>query len=309
VERDRADVITGVMNSAELLAMRDYVHKQGIVTLVSIAGARQVTAPPQNSPWIFRIGETTDQPNYPFGEWMIKKTKYRTAVVVASDFVAGHQFAGAFASAFKKGGGKIVKEIYIPFGAPDVSSYIVQISQLNPDVVYGFFGAADSIRFVKTYSEYGLKGKIPLVGHNALCEDDLLEAEGDAALGIVSVGHYSPALETPESQAFVKAYEAKHKHWPPRNAENGYSSILLLAAAYDRLKGDTSKRAALQEAIKVAARTIVPPRGKIEFDQYQQVILNEYVLRVERKGNRMTNVVIDTIPRVSQENVWGWWKK
>src|SRR5437867_1921119 len=235
VERDKVDVLVGPVHSGVALAIRDYVHAQGIPLIVPVAFTRDLTAPAKASPWIFRVVETSDQGNFPMGTWVFKKTPYRKMVVIASDFVAGRHSAEAFTAAFKAAGGEVVKEIYAPLNTPDFAPYIAQVAALPADAVYAWFAGADSIRFVRAYKEYGLAGKLPLLAYNTLVDDVLLPTLGDAALGVVSVGHYSAALDTPENRAFVREYEAKYNAWPTRYAELGYVSGQLIGAALETL--------------------------------------------------------------------------
>ena len=309
VERDRVDVLIGPVHSGVALAIRDYVHAQGIPLIVPVAFTRDLTSPAKASPWIFRVVETSDQGNFPMGAWVLRKTPYRKVVIMASDFVAGRHSVEAFMASFKAGGGEIVKEIYVPLNTPDFAPYMAQAASLNADAVYAWFAGADSIRFVKTYKDYGLAGKIPLLAYNTLVDDVLLPALGDAALGIISVGHYSAALDTPESRAFVREYETKYQAWPTRYVELGYVSAQLVGAAVDALKGEVGDRAKLRDAIRAAPAKIHPPRGPIRFDRYQQVITDVYVMKVERQGGRLINAIIDRIPGTSQEETWKWWNK
>ncbi|WP_353845800.1 ABC transporter substrate-binding protein [Thermomicrobium sp.] len=55
VESDKVDVITGFTITPELTAVRDYLHEQKQVTIVSIAGWPPLTRDPKvRSPYIFR---------------------------------------------------------------------------------------------------------------------------------------------------------------------------------------------------------------------------------------------------------------
>lgn len=309
VEQDAVDVLVGPVSAPLALAMRDYVHGQGVPLIMPVPGISAVTAPPMASPWIFRVTETNDMSNYSLGSWVFTKTPYRKVVVMASDFAAGHQSAGAFMAAFKAAGGQIAKEIYPPVGTADYGPYLAQVGGLGADAVYAWFAGADAIRFVKAYKEYGLAGKLPLLGYNSLVDDIVLPALGDTALGIITVGHYSATLDTPENRAFVKEYEAKHNAWPTRYSEQGYVSAQLIGAALDGLRGGPVTRAALREALKNSVTKISPPRGPIQFDQYQQVITHIYIMKVEQRGNRLVNAIVDRIPNVTQENSWKWWRK
>jgi branched-chain amino acid transport system substrate-binding protein len=309
VERDRVDVLIGPVHSGVALAIRDYVHAQGVPLIVPVAFTRDLTAPGKASPWLFRVVETTDQGNFAMGTWVVKKTPHRKIVVMASDFVAGRHSVEAFIAAFRAAGGEIVKEIYAPLNTPDFAPYMAQVAGLTADAVYAWFAGTDSIRFVKAYREYGLTGRLPLLAYNTLTDDVLLPTLGDAALGIVSVGHYSAALDTPENRAFVREYEARYNAWPTRYVELGYVSAQLVGAAIEALKGEVSDKAALRDAIRNAATKIQPPRGPIRFDRYQQVITDVYVMRVERQGNRLVNAIVDRIANTSQEESWKWWNK
>ena len=309
IERDRADVLIGPVHSGVALAIRDYVHAQGVPLIVPVAFTRDLTAPGKASPWLFRVVETSDQGNFAMGTWVFKKTPYRKIVIMASDFVAGRHSVEAFKAAFRAAGGEIVKEIYAPLNTPDFAPYMAQVAGLTADAVYAWFAGTDSIRFVKAYKEYGLAGKLPLLAYNTLTDDVLLPTLGDAALGIITVGHYSAALDTPESRTFVREYEARYNAWPTRYVELGYVSAQLIGVAVETLKGEVGDRAAFRDAIRGAATKIQPPRGPIRFDRFQQVITDVYVMKVERQGNRLVNVIVDRIPSTSQEESWKWWNK
>ena len=83
----------------------------------------------------------------------------------------------------------------------------------------------------------------------------------------------------------------------------------LLAATHAALKGEVGDRGKFREAIRSVAPRIRAPRGSIQFDRYQQVITNIYIMKVERQGGRLVNVTLDTIPNTSQEESWKWWNK
>jgi branched-chain amino acid transport system substrate-binding protein len=309
VERDRVDLLVGPVSSVVALAIRNYVHDAGVPLVVPVAFTRVLTSPQQASPNIFRIAETTDQSNYPMGEWMIKNTKYRKVIVMATDFVAGRHAVEAFIAGFKAAGGEIVKEIYAPLNTPDFAPYLTQASATKADAVYAWFAGADAIRFVKQYREYGLSERLPLTGHAVLTDDTIMPAIGDAALGIVTVGSYTAALDNPENKAFVREYEQAHRTWPSRYGEAGWLSAALITTALDGLKGDAGDRAKVREALRTALPRLKTPRGPLDFDQYRQVITPIFVTRTEKQGGRIVNAVIDRLPPVGQDAVWGWWNK
>jgi branched-chain amino acid transport system substrate-binding protein len=309
VERDHVDFLVGPVSSVVALAIRNYVHEQQTPLVVPVAFTRVLTSPQQASPSIFRVAETTDQSNYPMGAWVIKNTKHRKVVIMATDFVAGRHAVEAFVAGFKAAGGEIVKEIYPPLNTPDFAPYLAQADSQKADAVYAWFAGADAIRFVKQYKEYGLWDRMALMGHGVLTDDTILPAIGDAGLGIVTMSSYTAVIDSPENKAFVKEYDAKHKTWPSRYSEAGYVTAQLIAAALDSLKGDLGDRNKVREALRQALPRIKPPRGHMEFDAYRQCITPEFVMKTEKQGGRIVNAIIERLPPSSQEQVWGWWNK
>ena len=309
VERDHVDFLVGPVSSVVALAIRNYVHEQQTPLIVPVAFTRVLTAPGNASPSIFRLAETSDQSDYPMGPWLMKNTRYRKLVVMATDFVAGRHAAEAFIAGYKAAGGEIVKEIYVPLNTPDFAPYLAQAGAEKADASWAWFAGADAIRFVKQYKEYGIGEKLPLTGHNVLVDDTIMPAIGEAGLGIVTIGSYSAAIDNPENKAFVAEYEKRYKTWPSRYSDNGYLTAELIATAIDDLKGDLSHRDRVREALKNALPKLKTPRGKLEFDQYRQIITPIFMTRVEKQGGRYVNTVIERIPNVRQEDVWGWWNK
>lgn len=309
LDRDRADFVIGPVSSAVGLAIRNYVHEQGVPLIIPVAFTRALTAPPLASPAMFRLVETTDQSNFSMGSWMMKHTKHRKVIVMSSDFVAGRHSVEAFMAAYRAAGGEVVKEIYAPLGTADFAPYLAQAGSLKADAVYAWFAGADAIRFVKQYREYGLSDRLPLTGYNVLADDTILPAIGDTALGILSVGAYSATIDTPENKAFVRDYHERFRAWPSRYSETGFVAAQLIATVAESLGGDVSDRAKVRDALKRAMTKIKPPRGPMEFDAHQQVITPIYVMKVEKQGSQLVNAIVDRIPAVAQEATWGWWKK
>jgi branched-chain amino acid transport system substrate-binding protein len=301
--------VVGPISSAVALAIRNYVHERGTPLVVPAAFTRVLTSPQQASPSIFRLSETSDQANYPMGEWMMKNTQYRKVIVMAADFAGGRHSVEAFMAGFRAAGGEIVAEIYPPFGTTDFSPYLSQLESLHGDAVYAWFAGADAVHFVKQYRELGLTQRLPLTGHSALTVDTILPAIGDAALGIVTVGAYSAALDTQENKRFVRDYDTAYETWPSRYSECGWIAAAIICTALDALKGDLSDRSRVRDELKNALPKIKPPRGPMQFDAYRQAITPIYITRTEKSAERLINFVIDEIPAVSQEATWRWWNK
>lgn len=307
VEAERVDFLVGPISSAVALAIRDYVHEHGVPLLVPAAFTRVLTSPQQASPNIFRLSETTDQANYPMGAWLIRNTSHRKVLVMAADFAGGRHSVEAFMAGFRAAGGEIAAEIYPPFDTHDFAPYLRKAAALKVDAVYAWFAGGDAIRFVQQYRQS--MPRVPLTGHSALTADTILPKIGEAALGIVSVGSYTPALETPENRQFVQAYEAAHGTWPSRYSECGWNAAALITTAAEQLRDDLSDPGRVRDALRDTLPLLKPPRGPMRFDAYRQATTPIYITRTEKQQGRIVNVVVDAIAGVTQEATWGWWNK
>ena len=86
------------------------------------------------------------------------------AVSVSWNYAAGKEMIGAFREGFEKNGGSVLKEIFVPFPSAEFQANLTEIASLKPDAVFAFFAGAGAVKFVKDYSESGLKERIPLFG-------------------------------------------------------------------------------------------------------------------------------------------------
>jgi len=308
VEDQNVNFIIGPLSSAVGLAIHDYIRKQKVVQVNPVATTRELTSPEKAAENIFRVCETSDQSSYSMAKWVYKNTPYRNMVLSSADWAAGHHSMDAFKAGFEEAGGKIIKEVYPKMGTMDFAPFLSVIDAKGADAVYTFYTGTDAVRFVQQYEEFGLKKRLPLLGHNVLTDDPYLPSIGDAALGIITVGHYSPALDTPRSRAFVKAYSAKYGEPPSRYAEYGYTAANLIGAAIAALKGDVQDPLRVAKEIMQIAPKIETPAGPLAFDKYHQRIMTMYVLKVEKRDGKLVNTVIDKIPSVAQSDVWKYWQ-
>jgi branched-chain amino acid transport system substrate-binding protein len=309
IEQQKVNFIVGPVSSAVGLAIQDYVRKQNVILLNPVANTRELTGPDKAAENIFRTVETSDQCNYPMGRWVIKNTPHRNMVITGSDFAGGHHNVEAFKAGFEDAGGKIVKEVFPKLGTMDFASFFGLIDAKGVDAVYAMYVGTDAVRFVQQYSEFGLRKRIPLYGYVTIADDPYLSGVGDAAIGLITSSHYPPNLDTPKNRAFVKTYTAKYGHPPYRYSEYGYTAASMIGATIESLKGDVEDIPRTAKEMKRIANTLEMPSGPLAFDQYNQRIVNMYVVKTEKRDGKLVNVVIDRLGKVAQADVWKWWNK
>src|SRR5919201_1941513 len=124
VERDRVQVVVGVILSAAALAMKDYIHAQQVPFIISGAAVAEALMMEKPSPYVFRVKFGASQVPTSLAQFAYEKLKARTATVIAGDTVGTIELVMAFARAFEKAGGKVVQELYTPIGTTDFGPFI-----------------------------------------------------------------------------------------------------------------------------------------------------------------------------------------
>ena len=298
VEHDRVDILVGGgLLASEGYAIRDYIDRNKVILLIGVVSADDLTQR-QRSPYIIRVGWTSSQPSHMFAEYVYSTLNYRKLAMIAADYAFGYEVKGGFQKRYEELGGCVVQKVWSPLDTPDFSPYLSQLRR-DVDAIFGLQVGAGAIRFMKQYQEFGLKGRLPLIGGGVLTDESLLRSMGDEAIGTITTLHWSAALETPAAKRFVDAYTSRYGTAPSYYAEALYTTGRWLEAALRRIRGDVENKQTLLDALR-KVEIFSAPRGPVRLDKYQNVIQNVYVRRVEKVGGTLKNVVLFTYPNVSQ---------
>ena len=304
VEKDRVQVIIGPLAAFEALAIDDYIRKSEIPVISPSAAAEDLTQRKPN-PWFVRAVGTSGQASHVLGDYAAKELKYKRVAIIADDFAFGHETAAAFQRTFEENGGKVVQKLWSPLNVADYSTYIGQIKP-NVDAVFAAFAGGNGIKFLKQYNEFGLKGKIPVLGAMTTVDEGILKSMGDEALGVVSSGWYTAGLTNPDNKKFVAAMNRDYQQDPGYYSMGAYGAAMMLEQALKEVKGKIEDKPAFMAALRNVQLTN-DPRGKFSLDALGNPVMDIYVRKVERVNGKLANVVIKTYPAVSQ--FWTYSKK
>ena len=290
INRDKVDVVVGTVHSGVAMAMAKVARDSNTLLMVPNAGADAVTGPmcAQN---IFRSSFSNWQPGFAMGK-VAAERKHKTAVTITWKYAAGAESVGGFKEAFEKGGGKVLNDLTVPFPNVEFQALLTEIAALKPDIVYAFFAGGGAVKFVKDYAAAGLNKSIPLYGPGFLT-DGTLEAQGDAAQGMLTTLHYADSLNTPRDDAFRLAYVKAYKMQPDVYAVQGYDAAQMLAIGLKAFKGDLGKRAEFAAAIEKA--TIDSPRGPFKISKAHNPVQDIYLRKVDGKQNKAVGVAIKAL--------------
>jgi branched-chain amino acid transport system substrate-binding protein len=258
--------------------------------IIPNAGANVVTGP-LCAPNIFRSSFSNWQPGYAMGKVAADK-KYKTAVTLTWKYAAGDESVGGFKEGFEASGGKVVKELNLPFPNVEFQALLTEIAALKPDVVYTFFAGGGAVKLVKDWAAAGLKDKIALVGPGFLT-DGTLEAQGKDAEGLLTTLHYADDLTNKKDQAFTLQYAKTYKLQPDVYAVQGYDAAQMLAAGVNAVKGDLKNRDGLVKGIEAAR--IDSPRGAFTLSKAHNPVQDIYLRKVVGKENKNQGVAVQAL--------------
>ncbi|HEX4596190.1 MAG TPA: ABC transporter substrate-binding protein [Burkholderiaceae bacterium] len=287
VKRDQVDVLVGTVHSGVALAMAKVARETGTLMIDPNAGADELTGA-LCAPNFFRTSFTNWQPAYAMGEYAGRK--HKSAVTLTWKYAAGQQSVDGFKEAFEKAGGKVVKELTLPFPNVEFQPFLTEIASIKPEAVYVFFAGAGAAKFVKDYAAAGLRNSIPLYGPGFLT-DGTLEAMGDAGQGLLTALHYADGLDSAKDKAFRAGYVQAYKTQPDVYAVQGYDAAQLLGAGLTAVKGDVSRKDDLIKALEAAK--VQSPRGPFSLSPAHNPVQDFYL----RKADGHDNKVIDTVAR------------
>ncbi len=285
VQRDKVDVLVGTVHSGVQMGIQKVARDSGVLSLIPNAGVHAATRA-LCAPNVFRTSFSNSQPTRALGKAMYDRGA-KTAVWITWKYAAGDESFEGFKEGYLAAGGKIIKELGLPFPNVEFQALLTEIAALKPDAVACFFAGGGAAKFIRDYAAAGLKGKIPLYGSGFLTEG-VLEAAGPAADGIVTTMHYSDSLPTVRNGQFRLAYAKAFKLQPDVYAVQGYDTGLLLIQGANAVKGDLNNKPALYKAMEGAV--IDSPRGKWTMSKSHNPVQDIYLRVVEKGENKVIGV-------------------
>jgi len=226
-----------------------------------------------------------------------KTLKYKRMVVIADDIAYGQEMNAGFQRVFEENGGKVVQKMFPPLTAPDYGSFLAQL-KTNADAIFLGFAGSNGFRYIRQFNEYGLKGKMALVGGMTAIDESVLRNMGDEALGIQTSCWYSAELSNPINAKFAPAFRKAYGYDPGFYAAATYVNGSVLEAALNAVKGNIANKDAFMAALRKT--NVQTARGPVHFDDYGNVVGDVFIRQVQRKDGRLVNSVVKTYPNVSQ---------
>jgi branched-chain amino acid transport system substrate-binding protein len=295
IELGKVDIVLGPLAAFEVLAITSYIREKE-VPLITLAAAEDVTQR-QANPWFVRTSASSAQTPHAMADYCAKELKFKQMATLANDFAFGHEQCAGFQRVFEDAGGQIVIKLWPPLVTPDFVPFVASIKDV--DGVFSGLGGSNPVKFLRTYSDIGLREKIPMTGGWTLMDDALLKSMGDEVIGVYSANWYTPDFNSPSNQQFVADMKKDYDELAGGYAAGMYLAGQVMEAAIQKTGGDTSDKKALMNAIR-SVSLMETPRGPFHFDDFGNAVGKVFIRRCERKDGKLVNTTLKVYDDVSQ---------
>ena len=299
IVQEKVSIIAGFGLTPLALATAPLATEAKVPMIVMCAGTSII---PQRSPFIVRTGFTLPQNTAPIADWAAKN-KIKKVVTIVTDYAPGLESEKVFLKRFGDAGGTISESIRTPLQNPDFAPFLQRAKDARPDALFVFVPSGQGTAVLKQFAERGLKeAGISLIGPGDVLDDDILEAIGPAALGMITSHHYSAAHASPENKAYVEAFmKANNGMRPNFMSVGGYDGTHLIYEAVKKTGGATEGEKVV-EAMKGMAWT--SPRGPMSIDAAtRDVVQNVYIRKCELVDGKPFNVEFDKVEQFKDPGV------
>ncbi|MFW5722249.1 MAG: ABC transporter substrate-binding protein [Desulfohalobiaceae bacterium] len=287
LKKDKAQIMTGIIWSNLAIAVVPKVVRAGAFYISPNAGPSLLAGKGCHANY-FNAAWQNDNQHEAMGQY-VKDQGYQRVYLLAPNYPAGTDGLAGFKRFY---GASPLAEVYTQLGQTDYATEIAAIRSAKPDAVYIFLPGGMGISFTKQYHQAGLMQDIPLFGPGFTFDQGVVNAVGQAALGIRNASQWSKDLDNPANNRFVADFQAAYGRLPSLFASQGYDSARLIGSALKAVQGDMSRSDDFRSALEAADFESV--RGSFRFGPNHHPIQDFYIREVVLEDGVVTNRIVDT---------------
>jgi ABC-type branched-subunit amino acid transport system substrate-binding protein len=237
ISENKAVMITGSVSSAVAVALNKLADREKVIYLPCISGSNDTTGK-DCARYSFRECFYAETSANGLGPLLIKNLGSNKKVAyLTPDYTYGHTVHQSFEAVTKKGGWTTATNQVCPLGAPDYSSFLLNIANSGADVFININFGNDAVQSIKQAQQFGIFDKQTLVvPYNT---PFLAKQVGpDIMKGVYAASDFWWTLQDrfPLAKQFVAAFDKKYGYKPEWGANAAYLQIAMWADAVERAK-------------------------------------------------------------------------
>lgn len=237
IAENKAMLLTGSVSSAVAVALNKLAEREKVIYLPGISGSNDTTGK-DCVRYSFRQCFYAQTAAAAITPVMVKQFgKNRKIAFLTPDYTYGHTVRQSMQDALAKDGWTVATNQIAPLGAPDYSSYLLNIANSGGEVFININFGNDAVQSIKGAKQFGVLDKMKLVvPYNTpfLARD----VGPDLMAGVIAATDFWWTLEDkyPIAKGFVEAFSKKYGYKPEWGANSAYMQIALWSDAVERAK-------------------------------------------------------------------------
>lgn len=292
--QDKVDVVHGGILSASREAIRQTMRKTKTLYFYNVLYEGGVCD--RN---IFINGVTPSQQVEALVPYAMSKSG-KKVYILAADYNYGQITANWIQKFVKDNGGSTVGVDFFPLDVSDFGSTIAKIQTEAPDLVIAPLVGGAHLSFFRQWAAAGMKDRIPLASTTMGVGNEHKVLTPEEGNGIIVAYNYSQDLDTPENNAFKKAWadafdgdQSMHEI-----AVSQYHGILTWAAGVE--KAGSLQRDAIIDALETGI-SIDGPGGTITVDpKTHHAVLDVHIMEIENQRMKLVETLSQRQPADTQ---------
>ena len=235
ITEDKAVLMTGSTSSAVAVALNKLAQREKVLYVAGISGSNDTTGK-DCVRYGFRqcfYGQTAAAAIGP----IVVKTfgKNKKAAYLTPDYTYGHTVTKSMSDYLNTNAGwTTVTDQVAPLGAPDYSSYLLNVANSGADVLLNVNWGHDAVLSTQQAQRFGIFDKMKLV---VPYQTPFLAPEvgGNLLAGVYAATDFWWTLEDrfPLAKTFVDTFQQKYGYRPEWGAENAYMEFAMWADAVE----------------------------------------------------------------------------
>ena len=287
ITENKAVLMTGSTSSAVAVALNKLAQREKVLYVTGISGSNDTTGK-DCVRYGFRqcfYGQTAAAAIGPVIEKAYGKNK--KAAYLTPDYTYGHTVTKSMQDYLAGAGWTTVTNQVAPLGAPDYSSYLLNVANSGADVLINVNWGHDAVLSTQQAKQFGILDKMKLVIPYQI-PFLAREVTPELTQGVYAATDFWWTLEDkyPLAKMFVAAFEKKYGYKPEWGANNAYMSFALWAEAVENAGSFYPP-----DVIKSfeAGRKIQSTVGEVYFRKEDHQLVRPVIIVQGKKPSEMKN--------------------
>lgn len=234
ITENKAVLMTGSTSSAVAVALNKLAQREKVLYVAGISGSNDTTGK-DCVRYGFRqcfYGQTAAAA---IGPIVVKAFgKNKKAAYLTPDYTYGHTVTKSMQDYLSTAGWTTATNQVSPLGAPDYSSYLLNVANSGADVLINVNWGHDAVLSIQQAKQFGILEKMKLV---VPYQVPFLAREvgADLMAGVYAATDFWWTMQDkyPLAKMFVETFEKKYGYKPEWGAENAYMEFALWAEAVE----------------------------------------------------------------------------